>query len=291
MINKFIPVLLIPALILSLSITAVSAIDDWEQEAEEAGVEVVDVYVNDSLIDLQDQPAFIDENNRTLVPLRFVTEALDGYADWVGSEDRVDVQREDIEMELHIGQNTYQRNGRTETMDTAPAITGANRTVVPLRFVSEGLGAEVDWESDENAVYIWDERTEDDTDEEEPSESDDIVEEIKNNPLPDPEDVEPLTGDSELDREIDKAYVEHEDNHEDTLFDDAYSENFHGIVNVFEDDGIEDAKRILYRRTQDEEEVEEYIEFMQEEASIVHEYFDINGQEVGLSGSSIEVRY
>ena len=46
---------------------------------------------------------------------------------------------------LYIGRSDYTVNGETRSMDTAPVINSDWRTMVPVRFVAEGLGCEVDY--------------------------------------------------------------------------------------------------------------------------------------------------
>ncbi|WP_051273725.1 copper amine oxidase N-terminal domain-containing protein [Desulfotruncus alcoholivorax] len=54
---------------------------------------------------------------------------------------------------LIVGQRKATVNGKTETLDAEAVIKGS-RTMVPLRFVSEALGAKVEWKN--SAVYITD---------------------------------------------------------------------------------------------------------------------------------------
>ena len=56
---------------------------------------------------------------------------------------------------LSIGSNNYIHNGRTVTSDAAPFIDNLyNRTMVPLRLIAEGLGAQVDWDRNTRTVHI-----------------------------------------------------------------------------------------------------------------------------------------
>ncbi|UMZ73562.1 copper amine oxidase N-terminal domain-containing protein [Natranaerofaba carboxydovora] len=118
----------------------------------------VSVYLDDEAVEFDDQGAFVDEEGRTQVPVRFVSDELGGETDWIEAEERVNIQRNDTELDLTIGVDVFEKDGEMRTMDTAPVITGEDRTVVPLRFVSEGLGAEVDWDGDTRTVYIYDDK-------------------------------------------------------------------------------------------------------------------------------------
>jgi hypothetical protein len=50
-----------------------------------------------------------------------------------------------MEIILTIGSNTYSQNGVSHSLDVPPYISKDNRTMVPIRFIAEGLGAEVTW--------------------------------------------------------------------------------------------------------------------------------------------------
>ena len=56
-------------------------------------------------------------------------------------------------IEMWIGKTDIKINGKTKTIDAAPQLT-AGRTLVPIRFVMENLGAELKWDNDEKKVTI-----------------------------------------------------------------------------------------------------------------------------------------
>ncbi len=78
------------------------------------------------------------------------TEAIAGLKA-LGMEDAVLAQEPDTVIELPIGQAIMTINGREQAIDV-PAQIIAGRTMVPLRVVSEALGAEVDWEPKDGKV-------------------------------------------------------------------------------------------------------------------------------------------
>lgn len=57
-------------------------------------------------------------------------------------------------VELGIGQTTYTLNGQPRQMDVAPMIQ-YSRTLVPLRFVAESLGAQVEWEGENRQAHVF----------------------------------------------------------------------------------------------------------------------------------------
>ncbi len=111
----------------------------------------IDIYVDGTIIETDQEPYIRDD--RTLVPIRFVTEALGADVDWDGANREVTIERDDNHIVLEIDNSTYTLNGEAMEMDTAPELKG-DRTMVPLRFVSEDLGEKVDWDGDERRVDI-----------------------------------------------------------------------------------------------------------------------------------------
>ena len=92
-----------------------------------------------------DTAPVINSDNRTLVPIRFVSEALDATVDWNEEARTVTITRGETVIVMTIGEESYTVNGEARTTDTAPIINEDSRTLVPVRFVSEALGATVDY--------------------------------------------------------------------------------------------------------------------------------------------------
>jgi len=125
--------------------------------------EPVTVYVNDRKITFPDAPAYIDDNNRTQIPMRFISEALGAKVDWDGPGQRatfkLDVDGGVARADFYIGDSVYyviQPPGFKQErlmMDTV-AVAENGRTYVPVRYVAEALGATVEWNSETKTVYI-----------------------------------------------------------------------------------------------------------------------------------------
>lgn len=92
-------------------------------------------------------------NGRVLVPLRGVLEKMGAYVGWEPVGQLVTAQRGDTSIELRIGSRVAQVNHQPVTLDV-PAQIFRGSTLVPLRFMSEALGAEVSWEPAQYAVLI-----------------------------------------------------------------------------------------------------------------------------------------
>lgn len=114
----------------------------------------VSVYVDNKAVSFPDQKPYIDGNNRTLVPIRFIAEEMGAEVDWDGAEQLVTITQNDTIIKLTIGERRASVNGNWKYFDTSAVIYN-DRTMVPLRFISETLGADVDWEAKTKTVYIW----------------------------------------------------------------------------------------------------------------------------------------
>lgn len=90
---------------------------------------------------------------RVLVPLRGVFEKLGAFVDWNAATGTVTAVREGTTIELRIGSRQAFVSGRPVTLDVPPMIV-RGRTMVPLRFVGEALGAQVDWDAATRTVFI-----------------------------------------------------------------------------------------------------------------------------------------
>lgn len=92
-------------------------------------------------------------SDRTMVPLRAIFEALDAQVDWNGDTRTITATKGDTVITLQIDSATATVNGQDITID-APATIKNDRTLVPVRFVSENLDAEVGWNADTATVSI-----------------------------------------------------------------------------------------------------------------------------------------
>ncbi|GKX31181.1 hypothetical protein SH1V18_36610 [Vallitalea longa] len=113
----------------------------------------VTVTVQGETVDFPDARPFIDANNRTLVPIRFITEALGGQVSWDLDLQHATIKYESKVIELVINKKEITVDGQVQVMDTQ-AILKDSRTYVPVRFVTEAMGANVEWDSTNSIVNI-----------------------------------------------------------------------------------------------------------------------------------------
>ncbi len=100
----------------------------------------VNVVVNGATVTF-DQPP-IERAGRVFVPLRGVFERLGASVVYANGD--INAQGNGRGVHLHIGSTQATVNGQSVLMDVAPFLVGA-RTLVPLRFVAQALGASVNW--------------------------------------------------------------------------------------------------------------------------------------------------
>jgi len=95
----------------------------------------------------------IMSQDRVFVPLRGVFQRMGAHVDWDPSTQTVSADRGQTHVRLTIGVRTASINGQPTNLDLpAQIIDGA--TMVPLRFVSEALGGNVDWNEQDQTVLI-----------------------------------------------------------------------------------------------------------------------------------------
>lgn len=113
------------------------------------------VYLNGEKMEFTDNVnPFIDaESERTLVPMRDIFEAVGAQVQWDEATKTVIAVKDLSFVTLQIGSPTAFVNSEAHTLDVN-ALIRDDKTFVPLRFVSEALGAEVSWDNDNYAVII-----------------------------------------------------------------------------------------------------------------------------------------
>ncbi len=95
----------------------------------------------------------IIQEGRTLVPFRAIAEVLGADVSWEAASQTVTATRNGSTIVLQIGNKIAWVNGNPIMLDVPPALL-AGRTLIPLRFFGESLGAEVDWDAANRAVKI-----------------------------------------------------------------------------------------------------------------------------------------
>ncbi len=143
-----------------LAISALSTPDKLLQKGLKIKVSElkgIDVKIDDKKIDFDVQP--IIQDNRTLVPMRKIFEELGCEVEWLEDTKTVIATKDSKIISLQIGNEKIilkdVETGETtvKEIDTVPVIMN-NRTLVPLRAISESLENTVDWDDENRTVLI-----------------------------------------------------------------------------------------------------------------------------------------
>lgn len=94
-------------------------------------------------------------NERALVPIRAITETFGGKTTWNESTKTVSLSYEDKEILLTINSNEAYINNVPFTLEAAPQIIGG-RTMVPIRFITDGLHFFIEWNGEYASITIAD---------------------------------------------------------------------------------------------------------------------------------------
>ncbi len=111
----------------------------------------VAVFCQGKELKLDQEP--VEENDRLLVPVRAIFESLGAEVSWDEAEEQVTATKESTTVQLQINSPTLLVNEEAVELD-APARLVGERTLVPLRAVSEALEAQVDYVENLQRVVI-----------------------------------------------------------------------------------------------------------------------------------------
>lgn len=125
------------------------------------------VTVNNEVIEFTEEMGYpyFTETNRTMVPVRIISENMGYTVGWDNNSQTVYISDENKSIELQIGKSTAVVDGKTVPIDiqdgkpadtkaTLTPVKGSSRTYVPLRFVSEAMGAEIEYEKKASVHHI-----------------------------------------------------------------------------------------------------------------------------------------
>lgn len=123
---------------------------DVQNQSVQSDAEIK-VKVNNKFVSFDTNPILV--NDTTLVGFRAILEALGADVDWDEQTQTVTASKGDTKIKLVINSKTAYVNGKENTLNTAPQIIGSS-TMVPVRFISEQLNMNVDWDEQNQLVTI-----------------------------------------------------------------------------------------------------------------------------------------
>lgn len=140
---------------LAIGTLLVTSLAGFSETSSAAQVHNIQVKVNETIIQMYEAPAYV-EDNVTYVPLRFVSDALGAEIDYENNKEpitaRIDKPTEN-EVKVLLNSNKVEVNGTIQEYNGTVKLQ-KGRTMVPLRVISEGLGAVVKWDSKSNTAEI-----------------------------------------------------------------------------------------------------------------------------------------
>lgn len=116
------------------------------------------VRVNGHIVTFPDAQPYIDNNGRTMIPVRVATEQLGATVLWDGKTNTATITKKDITVVIAVGDTKLKVTVAGKTTDVimdTEAVLQDSRTYVPIRFVAEALGAYVDYSNVYNVVGIF----------------------------------------------------------------------------------------------------------------------------------------
>jgi len=93
------------------------------------------------------------KNSRTFLPVRLIAENLGAKVEWNNDAQTVTITKGDTVIVLTVGSTTVLVNGQPAELE-APVFIENSRTYLPVRFIAEKLGADVEWNGATNEVTI-----------------------------------------------------------------------------------------------------------------------------------------
>ena len=131
---------------------------DTDFEEEGAAANTIQLTIGSDKLQKGDEVVTLDVpaqtiNDRTMVPLRAIFEALGATVDWEEATQTVTSTKGDLTIKLTIGSNKLYRGDEEVTLDV-PAQVVNDRTLVPVRAISESFGCQVDWDEATQTVTI-----------------------------------------------------------------------------------------------------------------------------------------
>lgn len=103
--------------------------------------------------EIKNDVAPVIKEGRVLIPLRALAEIIGAEVAWNQETKSITLTKEDKVIEIVIGDKFFEINGNKVEIDV-PAQLINNRTVVPVRFISENLNHQVNWDADNESVDI-----------------------------------------------------------------------------------------------------------------------------------------
>lgn len=111
----------------------------------------ITVILNGKKLEFDVEPTLI--NDRTMVPMRVIFEALGAKVDWDGTTQTAIGVTKNTTIKITIGKDYLLKNDNIVVLDS-PAVVISDRTLVPVRAIAESLDCKVEWYGETQVVEI-----------------------------------------------------------------------------------------------------------------------------------------
>lgn len=160
--KKFISLVAAVAVVLSSSVFAAEAVGDGDpgnvasepvviSQNANGEIDGVTVKIDGKVVEFDQEPIII--NDRTMVPLRAIFEELGAVVTWENETNTAIAFKEDTTVSVQINNNRMFKNSEIIELDVAPMLV-SDRTLVPVRAVSEAFECDVEWNEENLEVII-----------------------------------------------------------------------------------------------------------------------------------------
>jgi len=138
---RLLGILIVLSLILAVLIPSVSAAETAKDLSIEMTIGQTDYTVNGNAQTMDTAPS-INKDGYTMVPLRFVAEAIGAQVTWAAADRTATLAYQDNTVVFTVGSDEMKINGEAKSIST-PAVIQNDRTMIPLRAAAEAIGAVV----------------------------------------------------------------------------------------------------------------------------------------------------
>lgn len=155
---------MLASLILSIILILGSSGSVLAAKSEESKIGIIyDILIDEKpyAADPGDPQPYFNSDGRLMVPIRFISKNLgvpDNQIVWDEANQTAKITKDDTTIKIVVGSQSINVNGQDVSMDTT-AVNNAGNIFVPVRYIAEGLGADVEWDPDHYQIHILTDKT------------------------------------------------------------------------------------------------------------------------------------
>lgn len=97
---------------------------------------------------------YISKEDRTMVPLRFISEYFGCSVEWIESTEEIIIRSEECTLKFKLNNPEYYINDKKYEMDVAPVLIDDARTFVPIRYIALALKCNIEYKQENGIEYV-----------------------------------------------------------------------------------------------------------------------------------------